>query len=63
MKKQSTLRLLIVAVIVSAGLLVMAATHSSQAKSKGDCTMDKGANQPQQTEFILETLTRNLLSK
>jgi hypothetical protein len=63
MKKHSTLRLLIVAVIVSAGLLVMAATHSRQANNQVDCTMDKGADQQPQTEFILETFTRNLLSK
>ena len=64
MKKQSLLRLLIVAVIISATFLVMAATRASHTgNTKEDCTADKSCEQNTQTEFFLQSLTRSLLSK
>ena len=64
MKKQSFLRVLIVAMIISATFLVMAATRASHnGVNREDCTADKSCEQNTQTEFFLQSLTRNLLSK
>ena len=63
MKKQSLIRLLIAAMIISAAFFVMAASHSSAKATKEDCTADKGCDQKVQSEFFLESLTRTLFSK
>ena len=66
MKKQSIMRLMIAAMIVSAALLVTAARHTSasqQTNGKEDCTADKACDQQPQSEFILESLSRVVLGK
>jgi len=65
MKKQSLIRLFIVAIIISAAFFVVAATRSSNraAAGKQDCTDEKSCDQKEQSEFFLESLTRSLLSK
>jgi len=65
MKKQSILRLMIAAMIVSAAFFVMAARHanSPQLTSKEDCTGDKACEQQPQSEFVLEGLARVILGK
>jgi len=63
MKKQSLLRILIVAVIISAAFFVMAATRSSLAGSKEDCTAEKNCEPKAQSEFFLESLTRTIISR
>ena len=64
MKKQASVRLLIVAVIIFAAFFVMAVTRASTVgNTKEDCTVDKSCEQNTQSEFILESLTRNLLSR
>ena len=66
MKKQSILRLMIAAMIVSAAIFVMAATHArhqSASTGKEDCTAEKTCEQQPQSEFFLGTLAKNLLGK
>ena len=65
MKKQSILRLMIAAMIVSAAFFVMAARHASsqQMSGKEDCTADKACEQQPQSEFVLEGLARLVLGK
>jgi hypothetical protein len=64
MKKQSILSLVIVAVIISAAFFVMASTRSGEATySKEECRDDKPCEEPVQSEFFLQSLTRSLLSR
>jgi hypothetical protein len=66
MKKQPLMKLLIVAVIISAAFFVMAATRNRQVSCKEDCTTEKSCEQKEQkaqSEFFLESLTRTLLSR
>jgi hypothetical protein len=66
MKKQPLMKLLIVAVIISAAFFVMSATRTSQVSCKEDCTGEKSCEQKEQkaqSEFFLESLTRMLLSR
>jgi len=64
MKKQSILRMMIMAVIISAAFFVMAATASvRETNSKEDCTSEKSCEQQAHSEFFLESLTRSLLTR
>jgi hypothetical protein len=64
MKKQSILRIVIVAVIISAAFFVMAATSSVRENyGKEDCTADKNCEKEIRSEFFLESLTRSLLTR
>lgn len=64
MKKQPLLRTLIVAVIISAAFFVMAATRSSQQPiTKEECAGEKVCEENVQSEFLLQSLVRNLLSR
>jgi len=64
MKKQSMLRIVILAVIITAAFFVMAATASVRGTySKEDCTSEKNCDQQVQSEFFLESLTRSLLTR
>jgi len=64
MKKQSMLRMVIMAMIISAAFFVMAATASvKETYSKEDCTGDKRCEEQAHSEFFLESLTRSLLTR
>jgi hypothetical protein len=65
MKKQSIIAFLLVAIIVMATALVLASTRTSpDLAEQEECTQqesnDCGAKN---SEFLLESLTRNLLSR
>ena len=64
MKKQSILRIVIVAAIISAAFFVMAAASSvRETTAKEECTADKPCEEPAQSEFFLQSLTRSLLTR
>ena len=66
MKKQSIIRFLMLAIIVMATALVIASTRSEPALANNDECTQQNANECVETknsEFLLESLTRNLLNR
>lgn len=66
MKKQSIIRFLMLAIIVMAAALVLASTRIEPALANNDECTQQDANEcveAKNSEFLLETLTRNLLNR
>ena len=66
MKKQSIIRFLMLAIIVMATALVIASTRSEPVLANTDECTQQDANECVETknsEFLLESLTRSLLSR
>ena len=65
MKKQSVIAFLLVAIIVMATALVLASTRTSRdLTEQEECTQQESNDcGTKNSEFLLESLTRNLLSR
>ena len=66
MKKQSIIRFLLLAIIVMAAALVIASTRADRTLDSNDECTQQDANEcveAKNSEFLLESLTRNLLNR